>query len=318
MNKLTQEPAKLIEAKTILRELGLPPKQQNDISALTLLALCRMSYKSSWSEARAESLTIRKGIMDHVDTVLQRKYAENSRESFRRQVLHQFVQAAVVIYNPDSPDLPVNSSRAHYKLSSAALAAIRTFGTNRWANARDKFIQSQGSLVTKYAAEREMSRVSMTLSSGEVFKLSPGRHNQLQAAIVEEFAPRFAPGSKLLYLGDTETKALHIDSAGLKRVGITIDEHSKLPDIVLHYEPKNWLIFVEAVTAHGPMTPKRVAELKAILTGGKAGPVFVSAFLDIAQFKIWAADIAWETEVWLADNPSHMLHFNGDRFLGPH
>ncbi|MFS2517149.1 MULTISPECIES: BsuBI/PstI family type II restriction endonuclease [Parabacteroides] len=29
------------------------------------------------------------------------------------------------------------------------------------------------------------------------------------------------------------------------------------------------------------------------------------------------ADIAWETEVWIAENPGHMIHFNGDRFIGP-
>ncbi len=309
---------RLAEAKTILRELGLPERQQNDLSAFTLLALCRMSYDTPWSAAKAESLTIRKGVMDHVSSVLGKHYAENSRESFRRQVLHQFVQAAVVVYNPDEPGLPTNSSKAHYRLTSEALAAIQAFNTSRWAEARSEFVRSKGQLVLKYAAEREMKKVPLTLPSGEVVRLSPGRHNELQAAIVEDFGPRFLPGSTLLYVGDTEKKALFVAEHELRRVGISLDEHSKLPDIVLLDEARGWLVFAEAVTAHGPMGPKRVEEIKAILKSKEVGPIFVSAFLNMAEFKEWVTQIAWETEVWIADNPSHMLHFNGDRFLGPH
>jgi hypothetical protein len=29
-------------------------------------------------------------------------------------------------------------------------------------------------------------------------------------------------------------------------------------------------------------------------------------------------DISWETEVWVADSPTHLIHFNGERFLGPY
>ena len=309
--------ARLSEAQQILAELGLPRPQQNKISALTLMALCRVTPSISWSKARRESLTIRKGIMDYVGDVLGNPYAENSREQFRRKVLHQFVQAGVALYNPDDPTLPTNSQKNHYSISNEALAAIRTFGTSEWAAARDQFLAVQGSLAEQYAAAREHSQVPVTMPNGEVLQLSPGAHNEVQAAIVMEFAPRFVPGAQVLYLGDTASKALVLDEATFDRLGVVLTQHDKMPDVVLYDSERNWVVLVEAVTSHGPMSPKRLVELNTMFANCTAGLVFVSAFPDMAEFKKHAADVAWDTEVWLADVPSHMMHFNGDRFLGP-
>ena len=152
---------------------------------------------------------------------------------------------------------------------------------------------------------------------GQVLELSPGKHNEVQKAIVEEFAPRFAPGSRLLYLGDTARKHLLVDEKRLAALGLPITGHDKLPDIVLHDEKRNWLFLVEAVTSHGPMSPKRVLELEEMLEDCGAGIVHVSAFPDFAEFRKHMTAVAWETEVWLADTPDHMIHYNGDRFIGP-
>jgi type II restriction enzyme len=162
-----------------------------------------------------------------------------------------------------------------------------------------------------------MSRVPLKLSDGRVLMLSPGKHNEVQAAVVEEFASRFAQGSILLYLGDTENKDLHIDKETLERIGIPITEHSKLPDIVIYDQTKNWLYLIEAVTSHGPMTPKRIVELEDLMKGCEAGKIYVSAFPDFSEFKKHTTNIAWDTEVWIMEFPEHMIHFNGDRFLGP-
>ena len=310
-------PDRLAEAQDILFQLGLPPKQHNKISGLTLLALCRMTKVSPWSSARRESLTIRKGIMDYVRDTLGVAYAENSREQFRRFVLHQFVQAGVALFNPDEPDLPTNSQRNHYSISDEALAAVHTYGTPKWQAARDHFLSMAGSLADRYSAARTFAQVPVTLPDGTQLTLSPGEHNAVQAAIVEAFAPRFAPGSQVLYLGDTAEKALYLNTGALQAAGLTLTEHDKLPDVVLLDSARGWLFLIEAVTSHGPMTPKRIVELKAILAGSPLGLVFVSAFPDIREFKKHAQNIAWDTEVWLADIPDHMLHFNGDRFLGP-
>lgn len=309
--------SKIEEAQTILKELGLPDAQQNEISGYTLLALCNLKEKDKWSKAFKQSHGVSKGIMAFIAENYGKEYAPNTRETFRRQVLHQLVQAGIADYNPDIPDLPVNSPRAHYAISEIALETVKTFRTRKWKDSATQFKNQIGELKTKYSKDRKMSRVPIKLENGKVLLLSPGKHNLVQAAIVEEFASRFAKGSVLLYLGDTEKKNLHIDKKKLKSIGIPITEHSKLPDVVIYDESKNWLYLIEAVTSHGPMSPKRIVELEEFLVNCKAGKIYVSAFPDFSEFKKHTKNIAWDTEVWIMEFPEHMIHFNGDRFLGP-
>jgi type II restriction enzyme len=308
---------RLEEAQEILTALGLPKDQQNEMSALTLLALANVGPSDPWADAERRSLGVTKGIMAFMREAYAKEYAPNTRETVRRQVLHQFVQAGLADYNPDNPGLPTNSPRAHYAISEAALAAVRAYGTPGWDAARQKYLDEAGSLAEKYNGAREYHTVPVTLPDGSSVALSPGAHNELQAAIVMEFAPRFAPGSKLLYLGDTAKKILVVQALALEELGLSITLHDKLPDVVLHDTERDWLFLVEAVTSHGPMNPKRVLELRRMLSGGRAWPVYVSAFPDFASFRTHMRDVAWETEVWVADNPDHLIHFNGDRFLGP-
>ena len=94
--------------------------------------------------------------------------------------------------------------------------------------------------------------------------------------------------------------------------------HDKLPDVVLYWREKNWLVLVEAVTSHGPVSPKRYAEIEGMLSSCTADRVYITAFLDSKGFRKYAGDIAWETEVWMASDPDHMIHFNGPKFLGPY
>jgi hypothetical protein len=140
----------------------------------------------------------------------------------------------------------------------------------------------------------------------------------LQVDIVEEFGPRFAPGATLLYLGDAENKTLILDENGFEALGIPVPSHDKLPDVVLYEETRNWLFLIEAVTSHGPVSPKRHYELEEMLKECSVGRIYMTAFPDFATFKSFVTDIAWETEVWLAEIPDHLIHYNGKRFLGPH
>lgn len=309
--------SKIEEAQIILKDLGLPKSQQNEISALTLLALCDISESDEWKNAKKQSLGVSKGIMKFISHVYKKEYAPNTRETVRRQVLHQFVQARIADYNPDIPDLPVNSPKAHYAISKEALAVIKSFGTIEWDYNTENFRNSIENLAQKYAKNREIERVPVTLPNGEILHLSPGKHNEVQAAIVEQFRPHFAENSELLYLGDTEAKDLYINGEKLQTFGIPIDQHSKLPDVVLYDSEKKWLYLIEAVTSHGPVSPKRVLELEKMLENCSLGKIYVTAFPDFKEFKKWANHLAWETEIWICEIPSHMIHFNGDRFMGP-
>ena len=148
--------------------------------------------------------------------------------------------------------------------------------------------------------------------------LSPGEHNKLIRAVVEDFAPRFAPGSVLVYAGDTGAKWGYFDAPLLAELGVIVDSHGKMPDVILYFPDRNWLLLVESVTSHGPVDGKRHAELGSLFAGSKAGLVYVTAFPNKKIMGRYLHDLAWETEVWVADAPSHLIHFNGARFLGPY
>lgn len=307
--------ANMDEARKILSKLGLPLAQQNEMSALTLLALCGLSPRDAWKKAKRQGMTVTKGVMDFIAKEYDRQYAPNTRETFRRQVLHQFVQGGIADYNPFAPDLPTNSPRAHYAVTPAALAAVQTYGTKRWKLAVRRFLQQKGSLLTLYEKRRSGRLVPVKLPEGITLELSPGKHNQLQAAVIEQFTPRFAPGASLLYLGDTADKILHLDADRLAAAGIPVTEHEKLPDIILQDTRRKRLLLIEVVTSHGPMTPKRVIELQAMLASCTIPAVYLSAFPDFTEFRKHLKEIAWETEVWIAEIPDHMIHFNGDHFM---
>ena len=307
--------SKIKEAQEILKALGLPA-QQNEMSALTLLALCSIKETDSWLKASRQSLGVTKGIMTFVAKNYGKSYAPNTRETFRRQVLHQFVLGRIADYNPDNPELPVNSPRAHYAISEPALSVIKTYNSRKWKTTVKKFISQIVTLSQAYENERSMKLIPVTFGGKEI-KLSAGKHNEIQASVIEQFAPRFAGGAKVLYLGDTANKNLHIDKKGLEKIDILITEHSKLPDVIIYDEEREWLFLIEVVTSHGPVSPKRVLELEDFLKNSKVGRIYITAFPDKTEFKKHITDIAWETEVWIADNPDHMIHFNGDRFIGP-
>jgi hypothetical protein len=219
--------------------------------------------------------------------------------------------------NPDEPTLSTNSPRTHYALSEAALLAIQQYNTPEWSVAVASFLSAQQTLIDLYERRRQQTLIPLRYQ-GQDYHLSPGLHNTLQVAIVESFGPRFAPGAKVLYLGDTANKTLILDTDAFNALNIPITQHDKLPDVILYDEARHWLFLVEAVTSHGPVSPKRYLELTALVANCPAGVVYVSAFPDFPTFRNFVSEIAWETEVWVAEMAEHLIHFNGDRFLGPH
>ena len=307
---------KIEQAQEILEALGLPSAQQNEISALTLLALAQLSEKSAWKDATSPMLRVH-DILVEIKQRYGREYAENSRETIRRRVLHQFEQAGIAIQNADDPTRPTNSGLNNYMLSDLVLDIIRSYGGSKWKSKVKHFIDLQGRLLDVYQKAKEQTKIPLQVGEGKVYRLSPGRHNKLEVAIVEEFGPRFAPGAKLIYLGDTAKKTLVFDKDTFIKLGISVSAHGKFPDVILYESKKKWLFLIEAVTTHGPVSPKRQFELEKLFEKCKASKIYVTAFLDFVTYKKYANDIAWETEVWIAEMPSHMIHFNGDKFLGP-
>lgn len=315
--KKKAKPSKVGEAIDVLVQFGLPRAQLNDRTAYCLLALLNLTEETPWSKATAPLVGITP-MMDFARNNYGADYAPNTRETFRRFSMHQMVQAGIALYNPDMPDRPTNSPKAVYQISPAALRVIKAYKTRTWSRKLAAFKKSVSTLVEQYAQERQMDMVQVRVRDGRAVSLSPGKHNELIRLIIEDMAPRFMPGATLVYIGDTGDKWGFFDKKLAAQLGLNVEEHGKMPDVVLWYEAQNWLVLVESVTSHGPVDSKRHIELKTLFASASADTVYISAFPDKRTFARFASDVAWETEVWVADNPTHMVHFNGSRFLGPY
>lgn len=309
---------KVREALRILADVGMPSAQQSERSALCLLAICDLEPRGAWKDASAPLIGITP-IMEFIAKHYRKApYAPNTRETIRRHSMHQFCDGGIALYNPDDPKRAVNSPRAVYQISPEALALVRTFGSAQWNSAIELFRAQRPSLADRYAKVRQLQHVPLKLPNGETVRLSPGEHSQLIRQIVEVFGPHHAPGGRLLYAGDTGDKWGFYEATAFKALGIDVNSHGKMPDVVIHFTEKNWLLLCEAVTSHGPVDGKRQQELKNLFAGSTAPLVYITAFPDRATMSRYLTDIAWETEVWCAEAPTHLIHFNGARFLGPY
>lgn len=304
------------EALELLVALGLPRAQRNERSALTLLALLDLKADEPWAAARNPMIGITP-IMEFAREHYGRQYAPNSRETFRRFTMHQFVQAGIATMNPDQPDRPVNSPGTVYQIESHALELIRGLGSQDWPEQLASYNRVRESLAGYYTRAREMAMVPLVLPTGTL-RLTPGKHNILIKAIVDEFGPRFAPGADVLYIGDAGAKMVYFDEQAFASLGLIFDQHGKFPDVVLYMRDRNWLLLIESVTSHGPVDEKRHVELAELFKASTAGLVYVTAFSDRSTMARYLDEISWETEVWVADAPTHLIHFNGERFLGPY
>ena len=312
-----QTPSKIEQSTRLLEALGMPRAQLNDRSALTLLALLNLHPTGSWQELERPLLGVTP-IMDWCRDHYGTTYAPNSRETFRRQTLHQFREAGIVLYNPDQPDRAVNSPSACYQVPTELHTVLLTYGTAEWEATLKEYLAARPTLTAQYAMARDMELIPLQVAPGEEIRLSAGKHSQLIVDIINEFGPRFAPDAKVIYVGDTGAKDGYFKREWLAALGVEVDKHGQMPDVVLYDEKRNWLLLIESVTSHGPVDGKRHGELSKLFTKSTAGLVYVTAFPDRKTMGKYLADISWETEVWVAEAPTHMIHFNGDRYLGPH
>lgn len=315
---MSQEPIHNLEgALDILVELDLPRAQINERSAYCLLALLNLTPDKSWSQSESPLMGITP-LMDFCRDHYGKKYAPNTRETFRRFTMHQFVEAGIALHNPDDPERAVNSPNNVYQIEPETLNLIRKYGTPEWESSLQTYLENRTTLAARYAREREQRRIPLQVAPNKQIHISPGEHSELIKAIVEEFGPRFVPGGILIYVGDTGKKFGYYDEPALLELGVTVDSHGKMPDAIIYCPNRNWLLLIEAVTSHGPVNAKRHNELKQLFNDSTAGIVYVTAFPSRSVMAQYLADIAWETEVWVADSPSHLIHFNGERFLGPY
>ncbi|MDQ2583893.1 BsuBI/PstI family type II restriction endonuclease [Saccharothrix yanglingensis] len=306
------------QASQLLKALNFDAERSNERSSLVLLALANLRPGQPWPEATNPILrTV--DIMDFLRQHHGKDYKPNTRETIRRRTLHQFAEPAYLIQqNPDNPLRPVNSPKWCYQLTDRAIALIRLFGTEQFEAELEGYLAELPGLQATYAADRAMNLIPLTWPGGMELKLSPGGQNELLREMIENFCPRFTPGGKALYIGDAKKKMLRFEKEAFADLGLAFDKHGKMPDLVVYLPDKNWLVLMEAASNHGPVDAKRHGELQTLFAGSTAGLVFVSCFPSRVEMRKELKNIAWETEVWCADAPTHMIHFNGERFLGPY
>ena len=312
---------KLAQAQEILKALGLPKQQYNNRSAWVFLALAHIRPKDEWKNAKAPLLPS-VDIMQFIRKEYDQDYKPNTRETIRRQTLHQFEQARIVDRNRDNPSRATNSKNNNYSLNKPVIEVLKRYPNDNWKRKIKEYKKDLPKLQKIYKRILNKTKIPVRLLSGKEIKLSPGKHNQLHKDIVHEFCSRFIGNSGvILYIGDTAKsrneggKFMVLEKKQLKAIGIPAILHEKLPDLVVYDKKRKRIFLIEAVTSHGPVSPKRYIEMEKILKNCKIKKIYVSAFPDINEFRRHIMDIAWETEVWIADSPDHMIHFNGDHFL---
>lgn len=309
--------AKLRDAMEVLRSLGFAGRQCNEVAAYTFLALLDLKPSQQWTEA-AEPLRGITPIIDFVAEAYGVRYAPNTRETIRDEAVKYFVEAGMLIRNSDDPNRPTNSGKTVYQIEPTALELFRSFGMLEWSGKLKSYLAARDRIRKELLRERKLTRIPVRLPSGETVTISPGGQNPLIKTVIEDFCPCFVPGGTVVYIGDAEDKFLHLDTEYLRWLGIEIPAPAKMPDVVVHDTKRNWLLLIEAVTSAGPVDGKRRKELKQLFAGCKAGLVFVTAFSTRDVMRSFLTQISWETEVWVAEDPEHMIHFNGERFLGPY
>lgn len=310
------------QAQAVLTAVGMDRKRQGERTARVLLALLHLAPGMSWADASSRPMGIEQ-IRSFIEEKLDIAYAANTRESIRKESVRQLVDAGILLFNADMPGRATNDRNSNYRVSPDALALFRTYGTVEWSESLSTFLKAKPSLVERRRQERtnQLQRMEHPDLSGAV--LTPGAHSELIRQIVDVFVPTFIGfyTSEILYIGDTGQKFHVFRPERLAKLGmVDVNIHGKFPDVIVYDKQRDWLVLIEAVTSVTPINAERREQLLTLFAPCREKLVFVTAFPQRSSgaAKTFIADIAWETEVWFADHPTHLLHFNGERFLGPY
>lgn len=309
-------------ALCILNSFGIPlnaTPRRLERMAMTFLASGDIKKTSDFGHAKdlngGYSVKTR-DIINFVNLHFNEKISSGSYDDIRRKDLKLLVLSGIVLQS--NPNSATNDSTRGYSLNPTYADLIRTFGAENW---HQHVLQQLGDielLHSKLKRERLIEKVAVTLPNGSTLAFSSGEHNKLQKLIIEEFLPRYGNGAEVFYVGDTADKYLHLNNEGLAQLNFFEISHEELPDVIAYSKQKNWLYLIEAVHASGPISEIRLLQLKQLTEGCSAEIVYVTAFLNKQKFRQFISEIAWETEVWVAENPDHLVHFNGEKFLGPY
>lgn len=313
----------IIEAIEVLTILGIPFDNSTwrriERIAMVFLATGQINADTGWKNIKDlhDGINMKtRDIIKYINEFFEENISSGSYDDIRRKDLKLLVIGEIALRANEN--LARNDSTRGYAINPILTASLQNVGREGW---KEKLQEASAKFTTaaeKLDTTREIEQVPITLPSGLELNLLPGEHNELQKAIIEELLPRYGYGAEVLYIGDTADKFLFMSKDKLKNLHFFELSHGELPDIVAYSEAKNWLYLIEAVHSSGPISESRLLELKRLTKDCIADIVYITAFMDRAKFRTWVKDIAWETEVWIAETPDHLIHFDGSRFLGPY
>ncbi|WP_420627204.1 BsuBI/PstI family type II restriction endonuclease [Candidatus Leptofilum sp.] len=311
------------QAIHLLDSFGIPVNDKSprnlERMALAFLALCDVRRSDEWQNAKSlrDSYFLKtRDVIDFVNKHFGESISRGSYDDIRRKDLKHPILASIVV--PAFPESAKNDPKRAWAINEEYIELIRSYNSTDWASRLETFLVGRQTLRDQLMGNRSIPKIPIALPSGVKLEFGVGEHNLLQKAIIEEFLPRYGYGARVIYIGDAEDKFLHYDQTTASGLGLSKLAHAELPDVVAFSRQKNWLFLIEAVHSSGPISPERIIVLQSFVKNCPAPIVYVTAFLDRATFRKFLPDIAWETEVWIASEPDHMIHFDGDKFLGPY
>jgi BsuBI/PstI restriction endonuclease domain/BsuBI/PstI restriction endonuclease HTH domain len=327
-SKTEQEKEKILEAVDILSRLGIPleklftSRQWRRVErlALVLLSLADVRPDTPWLSVKSRddgvSITTR-NIIDFINEHYSESISKGSYDDFKRKEIDLLLPDSIVI--PGFVERSaVNDSRSGYAICPTHVEAIRKFGTLDWDDAVENLLAGKISLRQRLNTTRDLAMISIVLPGGLDLSFTPGKHNDLQKAIIEQFLPKYGYGCEVLYIGDSSDKYLHLNLEKLLELNFPEPSHEELPDIIAFSRQKGWIYLLESVTSFGEISHIRKLELERITKDCTKPIIFVTAFPDRDTYRRFCANLAWETEVWIASDPDHLIHLNGFKFLGPY
>jgi hypothetical protein len=317
------EPIKKLinEALDILESLGIPIEGQTErsLEKMSMSFLALLDVKKDWKEAKSVGdnygLTS-KEVIKYLNENFEDKISVGSYDDVPRRYIRLLLVSDFVLRSGINPSANYNSPIRKYVIPDFIKNLIVFYNTGKWESKLCEFNKNKIFLREEIKRLRNLTLLPVLLSDGENLVFSPGNHNELQKQIIEIFLPRFGANCKILYVGDGANKSLYKNVEELKSLDFFDISHGMLPDIVAYSKDKNWLFLIEAFYTTGIISEIKFKEFKRNLTNCQAEIIFVTAFLTKEEFRKQMLDIAWETEVWTADNPDHLVHFNGHKFLG--
>lgn len=294
----------------------LPSDRRREKMAGACLATGQI--KTSFKEAKSVmngSFLKTRDIIEFENTYFGENISSGSYDDIRRKDLKILVEEGLVVNSSSIDQSATNNPNRGYALDAQFANLIKTYGTKKWGEKLSVFLEMRQQVRQELAKKREMEKIPVTLPSGVSLELTMGEHNLLQKKVIEEFLPRWGMGAKVLYIGDSTDKYLFRDDKTLESLHFFPIKHEELPDIVAYSSDNDTLFLIEAVHSSGPMDELRVKRLKKLLADCTANIVFFTTFLNRKMYQKYCLNIAWETEVWIAEVPDHLVHLNGEKFL---